>query len=131
MNHGSNRKSAFEEQAGHGSPDRPELTGGAGNEYRSAIYHRLISPFSEAECQRHKDVCRGIHAQSVSGTAFETFSLEPCSLSGIREESRRLSITPVTEKSCLGRQDVNLDVALQFGNWRSWLRQFQDSSARK
>ena len=64
-------------------------------------------------------VCRGIHAQSVSGTALETFSLEPCSLSGIcaraggRAEFYPLSITPVTEKSCLGRQGVNVDVALQ------------------
>src|SRR5262249_21928847 len=63
-------------------------------------------------------VCRGIHAQS-SGTAFETFSLERLFPVG---DARRitqmlkkryfqfypLSITPVTEKSCLGRQGVNL-----------------------
>jgi hypothetical protein len=30
--HGANRKPALEEQAGHGSPDRAELTGGPGYE---------------------------------------------------------------------------------------------------
>src|SRR5262249_2379965 len=40
-----------------------------------------------AECKRHKDVCRGIHAQSVRGTAFETFSLEPYSLSSAKNHA--------------------------------------------
>ena len=39
--HGANRKPAIEEQAGHGSPDRPELTGCPGDEDQSAVGGRL------------------------------------------------------------------------------------------
>ena len=37
--HGANRKPALKEQAGDGSPDRPELTGCPGYKDRSAIGH--------------------------------------------------------------------------------------------
>jgi len=37
--HGADRKPALEEEACHGSPDRPELTGGPGYQDRSVIGH--------------------------------------------------------------------------------------------
>src|SRR5882724_1121757 len=45
--HGANRKPAIEERTGHGSPDRPELTGGPGDEDRSVIGHATSLPFAE------------------------------------------------------------------------------------
>jgi hypothetical protein len=44
---GANGKPAIEEQAGHGSPDRPELTGCPGYEDRSVIGHATSLPFAE------------------------------------------------------------------------------------
>ena len=46
--HGANRKPAIEEQAGHGSPDRPELTGCPGYKDRSVIYHATSSLCADA-----------------------------------------------------------------------------------
>jgi hypothetical protein len=43
--HRANRKPAIKEQAGHGSPDRPELAGCPGYKDRPVIYH-ATSPFS-------------------------------------------------------------------------------------
>jgi hypothetical protein len=45
--HGADWKPAFEEQAGHGAPDRPELTGCPGYEDRSVIGHATSLPFVE------------------------------------------------------------------------------------
>jgi hypothetical protein len=45
--HGANRKPAIEEQAGHGSPDRPELTGRPRYEDRSVIRHGISLPVAE------------------------------------------------------------------------------------
>jgi hypothetical protein len=39
VDHGADRKPAIEEQAGHGSPNTPELTGRTSDEYRSVIGH--------------------------------------------------------------------------------------------
>src|SRR5262249_56546505 len=45
--HGANRKPALQEQAGHGTSDRPELTGCPGYEDRSLIGHATSLPFAE------------------------------------------------------------------------------------
>jgi hypothetical protein len=45
--HGANREPAIEEQPGHGSPDRAELTGCPGYEDRSVIGHAMSVPFVE------------------------------------------------------------------------------------
>src|SRR5262249_1213392 len=45
--HGADRKPAIEQQAGHGSPDAPELTGCPGDEDGSAIGHEIFLPFAE------------------------------------------------------------------------------------
>src|SRR5207247_6113318 len=45
--HGAHRKPAIEEQAGHGSPDRPELTGCSGYEDQFVIGHATSLPFAE------------------------------------------------------------------------------------
>jgi hypothetical protein len=44
--HGANRKPALEEQASHGSPDRPELTGCPGYKDRSVIGHATALLFT-------------------------------------------------------------------------------------
>jgi hypothetical protein len=56
--HGANRKPALEEQAGHGSPDRPELTGCPGYEDRSVIGHATSLPFGshvKSKVKRQKE----------------------------------------------------------------------------
>src|SRR5207245_9622309 len=45
--HGANRKPALEEQAGHSSPDSPELAGRTGNENRSPIGQATSLRFAE------------------------------------------------------------------------------------
>src|SRR5215471_12694241 len=47
VNHGADRKPAIEEQAGHDSPDAPELTGCPGDEDGSNIIHATFLPFAE------------------------------------------------------------------------------------
>ena len=45
--HGANRKPAIEEQLGHGSPDRAQLTGCPGDEDRSVVRPESPGPFFE------------------------------------------------------------------------------------
>ena len=58
VNHGANRKPAIEEQAGHGSPDRAELTGCPGDEDRSVIVHTTSLPFAELFASNALDLSR-------------------------------------------------------------------------
>ena len=46
--HCPNRKPALEEQTGHGSADRPELAGCAGDKYRCAFCHVTSHVFADA-----------------------------------------------------------------------------------
>src|SRR4029453_5955550 len=57
--HGAHRKPASEEQAGHGSPDRPELTGGPGDGDRSVISHGTsLLPRLAERSERRADLFR-------------------------------------------------------------------------
>src|SRR5262249_51431992 len=47
VDHGADGKPAIEEQAGHGSPDAPELTGCPGDEDGSGIGHATFLPFAQ------------------------------------------------------------------------------------
>src|SRR5262249_13925361 len=51
--HGANRKPALKEQAGDGSPDRPELTGCPGYKDRSVIGHATSLPFVQPHAHTH------------------------------------------------------------------------------
>jgi hypothetical protein len=64
--HGANREPAIEEQAGHGSPDRPELTGGSGDEDRSAIGHAFALSPSRMRSSRPHALSGAGSAQPVS-----------------------------------------------------------------
>jgi hypothetical protein len=83
--HGANRKPALEEQAGHGSPDRSELTGCRSYEDRSVIGHATSFPFAQRQ-------------RSAAGAAgpLERFVGPPlaCSFRSIARTSRRFVAIP-------------------------------------
>src|SRR5262249_46517235 len=66
---GAHRKPALQEQAGHGSPDGPELTGGPGDEDRSVSGHATSLPFAE-RLIRPPGVTRYFHRALTPGAVL-------------------------------------------------------------
>jgi hypothetical protein len=63
--HGANRKPTIEKQAGHGSPDPSEVTGGSGYEDRSVLGHVTPLRFTERCAQRPERATRAAVRERV------------------------------------------------------------------